>query len=99
MSQFIGTGKSFYHQGRPYMDSSEIIEIGKKEAGFGHPSGHSLNVSAFNMLLYLEFFYFANNNRFKPSRVLAWVFLVVMVIFTPVVMAFSRLYIGVHALN
>ena len=95
----IGTGKMFYAEPRPYMVSDVVQTVGDNTSGFGHPSGHSLQSSGFNTLLYLIFFYKPNNYSFKPSSLVSWLFFIVVVVLAPLVMGFSRLYVGVHGLD
>jgi len=73
-----------FHQPRPYWVSSKIKNLTDPMGSFGLPSGHSQNAASVFGLV-------AVSTKRKWFRVL--------IIFTIIMVAFSRLYLGVHSIT
>jgi len=73
-----------FHQPRPYWVSSKIKDLIAPMGSFGLPSGHSQNAASVFGLM-------AASTKRKWLRVL--------IIFTIIMVAFSRLYLGVHSIT
>jgi membrane-associated phospholipid phosphatase len=73
-----------FHQPRPYWVSSEIKDLAAPMGSFGLPSGHSQNAASVFGLI-------AISTKRKWFRAL--------IIFTIIMIAFSRLYLGVHSIT
>jgi len=73
-----------FHQPRPYWVSSKIKDLTVPMGSFGLPSGHSQNAASVFGLM-------AASTKRKWLRVL--------IIFTIIMVAFSRLYLGVHSIT
>ena len=72
-----------FHQPRPYWVSSKIKNLIAPMGSFGLPSGHSQNAaSVFGLIV--------TSTKQKWLRIL--------IIFTIIMLAFSRLYLGVHSI-
>jgi len=72
-----------FHQPRPYWVSPKIKDLIAPMGSFGLPSGHSQNAASVFGLL-------ATSTKRKRLRAL--------IIFTIIMVAFSRLYLGVHSI-
>jgi membrane-associated phospholipid phosphatase len=73
-----------FHQPRPYWVSSKIKDLTTPMGSFGLPSGHSQNAASVFGLM-------ATSTKQKWLRGL--------IIFTIIMVAFSRLYLGVHSIT
>lgn len=73
-----------FHQPRPYWVSSRIKDLAAPMGSFGLPSGHSQNAASVFGLM-------ATSTKRKWFRVL--------IIFTIIMVALSRLYLGVHSIT
>jgi len=73
-----------FHQPRPYWVSSKIKDLAAPMGSFGLPSGHSQNAASVFGLM-------ATSTKRKWLRVL--------IIFTIIMVALSRLYLGVHSIT
>jgi membrane-associated phospholipid phosphatase len=89
----MASTKMFYAEARPYFITSDIEPLGECTAGFGNPSGHSMFSVMWAFLLHLHIF-----EGFITS-VFAHVSLYFITTPFAFLVAFSRLYVGVHSLN
>jgi len=88
--------KLIYGDPRPYFVDADIEPLGECTADFANPSGHTLYIFLWSIMLYLDCMeaYSISWNNFKAN-------LVLYLVIVPFCMlnGFSRLYVGVHGLN
>lgn len=90
--------KILYHDPRPYM-VDDRISMKSCAYDYGNPSGHALASVAFSTFIFLMYNY-SNmspiNNQFRNLRFL--ITLVIALTFSGL-LTFSRVYLGVHAID
>lgn len=86
-------GKLIYGEARPYFVDSEIDPLGECTAGYGNPSGHTIYIFLWSVMLYLDVL-----DGFSKKPLPIAFFALVVVPFCAL-NGFSRLYVGVHSLN
>ena len=88
--------KLVYSEARPYFVDADIKPLGECTADFANPSGHTNYVFVWALILYLDVVdsYAIGFKNLKAVSVLAFIILPFCFL-----NAFSRLYVGVHALN
>jgi len=82
-----------YAEPRPYWVSPTITAY-KCSSQFGHPSGHSSITMTMSFLLWLDIFVTWTN----VSRTKMLIILIPFLLF-PLTVAYSRMILGVHAIN
>lgn len=95
---FMSLLKLIYSDPRPYMSNIEI-KLYECSVEYGNPSGHSY-LSAFYYFLILwvydkNLFFIIENDRLNCKRLA----LIVLNLLWILLIAFSRIYLGVHSLN
>jgi hypothetical protein len=85
--------KMVYAEPRPYFESSSIDPLGECTAGFGSPSGHAMFSVMWAFLLHLDGF-----GHVFSTWISYLIFFLLTLPFAGLV-AFSRLYVGVHSLD
>ena len=88
--------KLAYHEPRPYMVDDAIVPIGCSHE-YGNPSGHSLFVAGFFVFMFLDIIHGEHKN--KPVTPLVYCLSLVGTIIIVLLMAYDRLYNGVHSIN
>jgi membrane-associated phospholipid phosphatase len=94
MNHSNGLLKLFYHQPRPYWVSDNIRAY-KCSKEYGFPSGHSSISMHITVLMILDIF----ASSAYSNEIFIQIIVLILSISFPVLIGFSRVYLGVHSLD
>ena len=91
--------KNLFHQARPYWAFGGI-DANECSTAFGNPSGHALCVAYFVPYMFFRFFNRKlNTDDRSPLKMFALGFMAFFSISCIVFMCYSRVILGMHAIN